>query len=69
MQHLLQIGETSGNPKALAKLVSHVWFPIANHHNLAVRNAMNGLNMLVGNLSTTDYRYTEQSVSPMTEDP
>ena len=36
--------------------------------NFTAGNAMNRPKMLVGNLAATDYRYTEHSVSPMTED-
>ena len=59
LQHFSQIGKTCGNSEALPQLLRHERFPIANRHNLAIRNAMNGLNMLVGNLSATDYRDPE----------
>src|SRR5437868_7952816 len=59
LQHLLRIGKTCRDPKAFPQLLCHQRFPIANRYNLAVRNAMNGLNMLVGTLSATNYCCTE----------
>jgi hypothetical protein len=37
-------------------LFCHQWFPIATSHNRAIWDAMNGLDMLIGNLSATDER-------------
>jgi hypothetical protein len=37
-------------------LLCHQWLLIATGHNLAIQDAMDGLDMLVGNLSATDER-------------
>ena len=54
-QHFSQIEEMFGNAEAFAKLPSHERFLIANSHDLAIRDAMDRLHMLVGDLSATDY--------------
>ena len=55
LQHLSQAGEALANAEAFAKLPRHEQFPIAKSHDLAIRDAMDGLHVLVGDLSTTDY--------------
>jgi hypothetical protein len=67
LQHFPQIGETLANAEALAKLPGHKRFPIANGNNLTIRNTMDGLHVLIGNLAATDYGNAKHCVQ-MTED-
>ncbi len=55
LQRFSPIGEALANAEAFAKLPSHERFLIANSHDLAIRDAMDRLHMLVGDLSATDY--------------
>jgi hypothetical protein len=54
-QHFLQIGKARRNPTALTQLLGHKRFAITKSDNFTIRNAMDGLDMLIGNLSATDY--------------
>jgi hypothetical protein len=54
VQHFLQIRKAHSNPTALTQLLGHERFPIAKSDNFAVRNAVDGLHMLVGDLATAD---------------
>src|SRR5947207_772963 len=68
LHHLLRIRKTCRDPKAFPQLLCHQRFLIAQGYNLALRNPMDRVDVLVGDFAATDYRYTEHSVSPMTED-
>ena len=61
MQHLLQIRKTCGNPEAFAKLFSHEQFSIAKTSNLAIRDAMDRVHMLIGDFSAADERDTQSA--------
>ena len=58
-EHLSRIGKTSRNAKTLAELPRHEQFPVADGHDLAVRNSMDRLNMLVRDLTAADERYAK----------
>jgi hypothetical protein len=55
VQHFLRIGKTRRNPTAFTQLSGHKRFAITKSDNFAVRNAMDRLDMLIGNLATADY--------------
>jgi hypothetical protein len=56
LQHFLQIGKTFPNAKALPQLLRHEQFPVAKGNNFAIRNPVDGLHVLVGNLAAADER-------------
>src|SRR6266404_8201186 len=61
LQHFFQIGKAFRNAKAAPQLLRHEQFSIAQGNNFAIRNPVDGLHMLVGNLAATDYRDAKHS--------
>src|SRR6266403_5347893 len=61
LQHRFQIGKAFRNAKAAPQLLRHEQFSIAKGNNFAIRNPVDGLHMLVGNLAATDYRDAKHS--------
>jgi len=59
LQHSRRIGKARRNPTTLAQLRGHERFPIAKSDNLTIGNAMDGVKVLIGNLSATDYGNTK----------
>jgi hypothetical protein len=55
LQHFTRIRKAHSNPTAFTQLLGHERFPIAKSDNFTIRNAMDGLEVLVGYLSATDY--------------
>ena len=55
LQHFLEIGVGCRNPDSLPQLFGHEHFPIANRHDLAIRDPPDGVDMLVSHLPTTYY--------------
>jgi hypothetical protein len=55
LQHFPQIGKAFGNAKPLSQLFGHQQFPIAKSHNLAIGDPIDGLYVLVSNLSAANY--------------
>src|SRR5712664_2859693 len=61
LQHLFQVGKTFRNAQALPELFGHQQFPIANSHDRAVRNPVDGPHMLISDLAAADYGDAERS--------
>ena len=59
LQHFLNIGKTFRNPQSFPQLFGHEQFPITESRNLAIRNPMNGLNVLVGDLTAANDSYAK----------
>jgi hypothetical protein len=55
VEHFLQIRKAHSNPTAFTQLLGHERFPIAKSDDFTIRNAMDGLHMLIGDLPATDY--------------
>jgi hypothetical protein len=55
LQHFTRIRKAHSDPTAFTQLLGHEQFPIAKSDNFTIKNAMDGLHMLIGNLSATDY--------------
>src|SRR5215831_10978273 len=55
LQHFLEIGVGCRDPYSLPQLFGHEHFPIANRHDLAIRDPPDGVDMLVSHLPTTYY--------------
>ena len=49
-EHFSHVGEKRRDTKALRELLRHQHFPITNRRDLAIRNAMDGMHMLVRDL-------------------
>jgi hypothetical protein len=54
LQHFPQVGKTSGDSEAFTELFGHEEFTIADGNNAAIRDPMDGLDMLIGNFTTTN---------------
>ena len=54
LQHLAQLGKALSNAEAFPQLFRHSQFPIANGLKFAIRDPMNGMDMLVGDLAAPD---------------
>ena len=55
-QHFRYIGKALRNVNALPQLLRHEQFPIAKGNNFAIRNPIDRVHMLVGDLAATDER-------------
>jgi hypothetical protein len=55
LPHLAQVGKALSNAKAFTQLLRHEQFPIANGQKFAIRDPMNGMHMLIGDLAAADY--------------
>ena len=55
-QQLADIRKALFNPKTFRQLLGHEQFAIADRYDFAIRDAANGVHMLVGNLAATDER-------------
>jgi hypothetical protein len=59
-QESMEVGEHAGDPEPLGQLLSHQGLTVAHCDHLAPRDPSYGKNVLIRNLSTTDYGDPDQ---------
>ena len=55
-QQLANIRKALFNPKTFRQLLGHEQFAIADRYDFAIRDAANGVHMIIGNIAATDER-------------
>jgi hypothetical protein len=59
VQHLPNVGEALGNTATFSQLFGHQQFPVTETYKLAIGNAANSADVLIGHFPAPNYRYAQ----------